>query len=460
VLRWPRHWWARQSLRARLTLLATALFTAAVVSGAVLLLVLQRAALTRVLDQSANKTGNEITRLFQSGKEPPTLPPTSGGITAVQVVDGKDNVIAASPGADRRVSVITPQELAEVRDGERPTVTSPTSNARLRIVGHRLGARTILVATDVSRVDDSLRILTRAALIGSPLAVLLMALASYGLVALTLRSVAALRHGAADITAAGLAEQRLPVPGATDEIHRLAVTLNAMLDRIDSATSRQRTFVGDAAHELRSPLASLRVQLEVAQRLGPSADWPGLIDDVLVDVDRLDRLVDDLLTLARLDESGALTRREPVALDALVAEVTRGYSQARVPVVAASEPVTASGDPEALRRVIINLVDNAVRFAANEVQVSVGPARRNGRRIARLIVVDDGRGIPEAERERVFDRFYRVQESRSRTSGGTGLGLPIVRDIVRNHGGRVRLTVREDGRPGLRAVVVLPVDGV
>src|SRR3954468_5195522 len=167
-----------------------------------------------------------------------------------------------------------------------------------------------------------------------------------------------------------------------------------------------------------------------------------------------------LLTLARLDESGALTRREPVALDALVAEVTRGYSQARVPVVAASEPVTASGDPEALRRVIINLVDNAVRFAANEVQVSVGPARRNGRRIARLIVVDDGRGIPEAERERVFDRFYRVQESRSRTSGGTGLGLPIVRDIVRNHGGRVGPTGREDGRPVLRAVVVLPVDGV
>jgi signal transduction histidine kinase len=457
LLRWPRQWWVRQSLRARLTLLATALFSAAVITGAVLLLYVQRSALTRVLDQSANKTANETVRLLNAGKGVPgPLPPTSGGVTAVQVVDKADVVITATPGADQHVSLITPEQLEAVREGERPTVPSPTSDAQLRIVGRNLGARTIIVATDVTRVDDSVRILTRAALIGGPLAVLLMAFASYGVVALTLRPVAALRHGAADITAAGLAEQRLPVPDAKDEIHRLAVTLNAMLDRIDSATTRQRTFVGDAAHELRSPLASLRVQLEVAERLGPAADWTGLIRDVLVDVDRLDRLVEDLLTLARLDESGALTHREPVQLDALVEEVARGYTHARVPVVAATEPVTVSGDPEALRRVIINLLDNAVRFANQQVQVGTAPMSRNGRPMARLTVEDDGPGIPEDERERVFDRFYRVQESRSRQSGGTGLGLPIVRDIVRNHGGRVRLTSPPDGRAGLVATVTLP----
>ena len=459
LLRLPRQWWVRQSLRARLTLLATALFSAAVITGAVLLLYVQRSALTRVLDQSANKTANETARLLKESKVPPDpLPPTSGGVTAVQVVDQDDAVITATPGADRTVSLITPEELVAVRNGERPTIQSPTSDAQLRIFGHTLGSRTIIVATDVTRVDDSVRILTRAALIGGPLAVLLMAFASYGVVALTLRPVAALRHGAADITAAGLAEQRLPVPDAQDEIHRLAVTLNAMLDRIDSATSRQRTFVGDAAHELRSPLASLRVQLEVAQRLGPSADWSGLINDVLVDVDRLDRLVEDLLTLARLDESGATMHREPVQLDALVAEVARGYTHARVPVVATTEPLTVSGDPEALRRVVINLLDNAVRFATQEVQVGISSANRNGRAMARLTVEDDGPGIPADERERVFDRFYRVQESRSRQSGGTGLGLPIVRDIVRNHGGRVRLAGRDDDAPGLRAIVMLPVD--
>ncbi len=458
LVRWPRQWWERQSLRARLTLLATALFSFAVITGAVLLLVLQRQALTRVLDQSANKTASDIAKLFGSGKQPTTLPPTSGGITAVQVVDSGDFVLAASPGADRHTALVTPSELEAVRDGDRLTINSTTSDARLRVVGRKLGSRTVLVSTDVTRVDDSLRVLSRAALIGSPLAVLLMALASYGVAALTLRPVAALRHGAADITAAGLAKQRLPVPSAQDEIHRLAVTLNAMLDRIDSATSRQRTFVGDAAHELRSPLASLRVQLEVAQRLGPTADWDGLIDDVLVDVARLDRLVEDLLTLARLDESGTLARHDPVPLDELIQEVVAGYGHDRVPVNAITEPAMTTGDAEALRRVAINLINNAVRYAATAVEVSVTPGKQGGKAVVRIIVTDDGPGIPESERARVFDRFYRVQESRSRTSGGTGLGLPIVRDIVRNHGGSVRLAAREDGRPGLRAVVVLPAN--
>ena len=222
-----------------------------------------------------------------------------------------------------------------------------------------------------------------------------------------------------------------------------------MLDRIDSATSRQRTFVGDAAHELRSPLASLRVQLEVGQRLGPQADWAGLIDDVLVDVDRLDRLVEDLLTLARLDESGSLRRREPVPLDEIVESVVAGYGQARVPVRVQTVPTVVDGDPDALRRVVINLVNNAVRYAAHRGQRRAsGRARPPGRPVARIVVEDDGPGIPEAERERVFDRFYRVQESRSRETGGTGLGLPIVRDIVRNHDGRVQLAARDGRRAG------------
>jgi signal transduction histidine kinase len=456
LLRLPRRWWDRQSLRARLTLIATALFSCAVITGAVLLLVLQRYALTRVLDQSASKTARDIARQVVGDRRPDTVVPTTGGIAAVQVVDAEDRVVTATAGTDRVTSLVTEAQVDAIRNGDRPTIDSPTSTARLRVLGLKVGSRTVLVYTDVSRVDDSLRLLTRAALIGGPLAVLVMALATYGVVTLSLRPVAALRHGAADITAAGLAEQRLPVPGAQDEIHRLAVTLNAMLDRIDSATSRQRTFVGDAAHELRSPLASLRVQLEVAQRLGPTADWNALIDDVLVDVARLDRLVQDLLTLARLDESGGTGRQQPVALDELATSVVNGYGHARVHVRADVTAVTVVGDPDALRRVVINLIDNGVRYAASEVAVDVSPTSVAGRPYGRLTVVDDGPGIPAAERQRVFDRFYRVQESRSRVTGGTGLGLSIVRDIVRNAGGRVQLTAREDGRSGLRAVVVLP----
>jgi signal transduction histidine kinase len=471
ALGWPARWWARQSLRARLTLIATALFSFAVLTGAVLLLVLQRYALINVLDSSAEKAARDIAAQMKRNPTLNTVIPTTGGITAVQVVNGYDVVVAASPGTNTTTSMVNRQQLREIRDGARLTISSTTSTARLRVLGVRVDDRTVLVATDLARVDDSLRVLTRAALIGGPLAVLLMALASYGVAALTLRPVAALRHGAADITAAGLSDQRLPVPGAHDEIHRLAVTLNAMLDRIDAATTRQRTFVGDAAHELRSPLASLRVQLEVAQRLGPETNWSELLADVLVDVDRLDNLVEDLLALARMDEAGGvLRRRELLDLDELVRAVVVGYRNARVPVrYTGGAPVSVEGDPEGLRRVVVNLTDNAVRYANSEVVVAIDPAGGTparqggttggglaGRPTVTLTVTDDGPGIPPGERERVFDRFYRLEASRSREYGGTGLGLPIVRDLVRAHGGSVRLAARPDGASGLQAVVVLP----
>lgn len=455
---WPAHWWAQQSLRARLTLLATALFSFAVLTGAVLVIVLQRYALTRTLDNSAAKTASDIAHIFESGKRPSTVVPTTGGVTAVQVVDQNNRVIATCCGADRVLSVLDGDQLQHARNGRRYEISSMTSD-RLRVVAQAAGPDTVLAMTDLKGVDDSVRVLGYAALIGGPLAVLLMALASYGVAALTLRPVAALREGAAAITATGLSDQRLPVPSAQDEIHRLAVTLNAMLDRIDVATQRQRTFVGDAAHELRSPLASLRIQLEVARRLGPEEDLPTLIDDVLVDVDRLDRLVEDLLALARLTEAGTtLPRQERVELGAVVADLVPSYDRARVPVTfTATGPTQVVGDPDALRRVAINLVDNAVRYARTGVQLQVERRDIGGHPAVVLTVTDDGRGIPPAERERVFDRFYRVQPSRSRDTGGTGLGLAIVRDIVRAHGGTVELTANPAGR-GTQAMVTLPAD--
>lgn len=454
ILSFPASWWARQSLRARLTLLATALFSLAVLTGTVLVLVLQRYTLVRTLDSSAQKTAHDIAVIYKS--KSPNVVPTTGGVKEVQVVDRADRVLAVCCGADRVVPILDAKQLQKVRNGGRLNITSPTSDDQLRVLGAKAGSNTVVVVTDLKNVNDSVQLLGRVALIGGPLAVLLMALATYGVVALTLRSVAALRHGAADITAAGLADQRLPLPTAQDEIHRLAVTLNAMLDRIGASTRRQRTFVGDAAHELRSPLASLRIQLEVARRVGPETDLASLVDDVLVDVQRLDRLVNDLLTLARSDESGGhLLRAEPVDVAQLIADVGGGYESARVPVtlqLEAGAGAQVSGDADGLRRVAINLIDNAVRYGGTEVIVGVEADKHS----VTLVVTDDGRGIPADERERVFDRFYRVQASRSRGSGGTGLGLSIVRDIVRAHGGTVRLTARADGRSGLQAVVVLP----
>jgi signal transduction histidine kinase len=454
VLAAPGRYWARQSLRARLTLLATLLFSIAVATGAVLVIVLQRYALVRVLDSSAQKTAVDIAKQVRATPSQQQVIPTTGGVSAVQVLDAHDVVVAASPGADRAVPVLDLGQLRDARAGKRFDIVNPSNGIQLRVLAQPSGELTVVVLTDLSRVDDSVRLLTRAALIGAPIAVLLLGLCTYFVVALTLHSVAALRHGAADITAAGLSGQRLPVPSAQDEIHRLAVTLNLMLDRIESATARQRTFVGDAAHELRSPLASLRVQLEVAQLIGPDGEWPDLIDDVLIDVGRLDRLVEDLLAMARIDETGGPTRQEPVELATLVTRVVDGYDNARVPVLLADgAEVTVLGDQDALHRVVINLVDNAVRYARTKVLVSVD----GDEAAARLTVTDDGPGLPVAERERVFDRFYRAETSRSRDLGGTGLGLPIVRDVVRAHHGTVELCTRPDGADGLQAVVVLPV---
>ncbi|HZZ96765.1 MAG TPA: HAMP domain-containing sensor histidine kinase [Jatrophihabitantaceae bacterium] len=461
VFAWPGRYWARQSLRARITLLATALFALAVATGAVLLIVLQRYALVRVLDATAQKTANDIAEQIRKQPDVPnnTVYPTTGGVTAVQVVDASDHVVDASPGADRVTPALRPAELARARAGARLNIIDPFTGDRSRALARPADNLTVVVLTDLSRVDDSVRVLTRAALIGAPIAVLLLGLSTYFVVALTLRSVAALRHGAADVTAAGLDGQRLPVPIAQDEIQRLAITLNAMLDRIERATSRQRTFVGDAAHELRSPLASLQVQLEVAQRMGPDGDWPGLIDDVLIDVGRLDRLVKDLLALARQDETGGPAAHEPVELTELVDSIVAGYNRARVAVTLDpdSDEVTVFGDRDGLHRVVVNLVDNAVRYAQTGVEVRVGRDEAGGTAVARLTVTDDGPGLPESERDRVFDRFYRAETSRSRDLGGTGLGLPIVRDLVRAHNGAVELVGRPDDASGLQAVVTLPL---
>lgn len=457
VLAWPVRWWGRQSLRARLTLVATAIFAVAVLTGAILVLQIQRFALLNVLDASAQRTASSVVQQLQADPGSTDIEPTSGGVTSVQIVNDHDQVIGGTPGVAKK-PVLDSRQLLEAREGHRIDITNPANGLGERVVSQRVGHNTVLVVTDLTRVDDSIRVLRRAALIGGPLAVLLMGLATYLVAALTLRPVAELRHGAADITAAGLAEKRLPVPNARDEIHRLAVTLNAMLDRIALSTRKQRTFVGDAAHELRSPLASLRVQLEVAQRIGPAQSWQGLVDEVLEDVSRLDRLVEDLLALARMDEARGALRTADVDLDRLLHDAHDRYSHAEVPVrVEELTPAIIQGDQDALHRVIVNLVDNAVRHANSFVSLGLRVERNRGKASAIITVTDDGPGIPEAERERVFDRFYRLEQSRSRVSGGSGLGLAIVLDLVRSHGGTISLHDRPDQQPGLVAQVELPL---
>jgi signal transduction histidine kinase len=257
-----------------------------------------------------------------------------------------------------------------------------------------------------------------------------------------------LRSGAARISGSDQ-DERLAVPESADEIRALAVTLNDMLDRLAAARGRQRAFVADSAHELRSPLASLRTQLEVAQRLGEGGE---LATDLLADVTRLAALVEDLLLLARAgSDARPPSRRESLDVRALLVATASRYADARVPVSVSGGPaVYASVNAEELARVVANLVDNAMRHARSSVVLAV---RAEGGR-AVLTVVDDGPGIPAGERERVFERFARLDDARDRDAGGTGLGLAIVRELLRRSGGSISLEDNPDGQ-GLAAAVHL-----
>lgn len=446
-----RRWWRRRSLRARLTLLATAAVAAGLAAGAILLLVVLERTQIDSLDDGAERTASEVATLVDADRLPDPVP-IGSGTSVVQVLDAQDRVIAASASGDHLVPLLTSGELDRVRDGARLSVPGSRAGVddNLRVVAVIAGPdkdRTVLVAVSLRDVRHGLDTIRSALMITTPILLGLIAALCWQLVGLALRPVDALRSGAEEIRGTG-GSRRLPVPVARDEVNRLAVTLNGMLARLEAASARQRGFVSDAAHELRSPLASIRAQLEVGQRVG---DVDSVVEGVLEDVERLSLLVDDLLLLARLDESsGRAPHRELVDLDELSRDVTVRYVDSRVPVTVDGIPAILDADPVGLRRVLTNLIDNAVRHARTGVHVHTSGA---GPGWVEVTVRDDGPGIPADKREQVFDRFTRLDDARAREEGGTGLGLPIVRELVAAHGGTVTL---RDAGPGLVAVVRLP----
>jgi signal transduction histidine kinase len=456
-------WWRRCSLRGRLTVVSTALLGAGIAIAAAVLTTTNTRSLQSALDSGALQSAREVAALVNAGRLPDPVPIGGEQIVLVQVVDRADLVRAASAQADRLVALLRPDELARARAGERLFISGDRAglDGLLRVVAVPAGSatdpQTVLVAAGFGGVQNSIRTLHNGLLLGAPLLLAVVALVSWRVIGWTLRPVEALRRGAAEITGTGTST-RLPVPDARDEVHRLAETLNDMLGRLERASERQRSFVSDAAHELRSPLASLRTQLEVAGRLSRSAELTELTADALLDVDRLGALVDDLLLLARLDEATPrrAPRRELVDLRGVAAGMLGRYRGARVPVRLCGNGADAvamvRGEPEALGRVLANLVDNAVRHASSTVDIDVSVV--DGR--VWMVVADDGPGIPAADRSRVFDRFTRLDAARDRGSGGAGLGLAIVAELVRTHGGTVAL---EDAGPGLLARVGLPAAG-
>ncbi|MEU2035003.1 sensor histidine kinase [Nocardia amamiensis] len=297
---------------------------------------------------------------------------------------------------------------------------------------------TIYAGASLETADSAVADARQAMLIGlSPLLVVVAAV-TWLVTRRALRPVEAIRAQLAEIMDGDLS-RRVPEPGSRDEIARLAITTNATLAALEESSERQRQFIADAAHELRSPIASLRTQLEVAQAHPDLLELDGLIDDTI----RLEHLAADLLLLARLD-AGEQPRSDRVDLTALVRDelAHRIGDRIAVDIAVRDEPTMVTGSRTQLARVLGNLVDNAQRHAKSSVRVAVEPDS-DGQVL--LTVTDDGPGVPSADRDRIFQRFVRLDDARTRDEGGAGLGLAIVRDVVERHGGTIHVT---DGVPG------------
>ncbi|MEU5567848.1 HAMP domain-containing sensor histidine kinase [Micromonospora musae] len=433
--------------------------------GGVVLLGVLGFVLQRSVDNEAFRTADAVALLAAEDALPDPLP-VAGGQLRVQVVDGQGRVRAASIDADRLVPMVGPERL-EAHQRQRLSVSGERAGLAgpVRVVtvpaGTAADPLTVLVAKSMTDVRHSTQVVGTSLLISFPLLVAALAVVAWRVVGATLRPVESLRRGAEEITGRA-GPERLPVPASHDEVHRLAVTLNGMLDRLESARRRQRAFLADAAHELRSPVTNIRTELEVARRLGERTDWAAVTDNLLADTERLGRLVNDLLLLARLDESGGGPDGPdggaeaggvgPVELGELLTTVAARYPSPPVRVLPPDEPLWTVGHADELHRILTNLVENAVRHARTRVVLAAAPDGA----YHLVTVTDDGPGVPVADRDRVFDRFTRLDDARARDAGGAGLGLSIARELVRRAGGTVTLAAANPDDPGLRVSLRLP----
>ncbi len=377
---------------------------------------------------------------------------TDQRVVATQLLGPDGNVVKRSGSAPKTPLVAADEFDFNLRRGlPDDAVAGDDMRVSGQKVATRSGVYTVIVGGGSEAVEGTARTLAILLACSAPVIVAAVAAATYWLVRRSLRSVDAIRTRVAEISTSDLAE-RVPVPDTHDEIAALAVTMNEMLARLQAGHVAQQRFVGDASHELRSPLTTIISGLEVAEAHPDLLDAELAVNTLLPEAQRMHTLVEDLLLLARADEHTLLRRKERVALDDLAhAEADRARRDARCTIDTDLRPVRLDADPAAMSRMIRNIVENAVRHAVSRVTVEV----RGEDGTAILTVSDDGPGIAPQDRNRVFERFVRLDTDRARSGGGTGLGLAIVAEIVAAHGGTVAIDDPPCG--GTKMIVTLPV---
>jgi signal transduction histidine kinase len=440
------------TVRARVTVVAGLALTAAVVLGLVVMYRLQLNSADQTIHGQLGTYAAQIEQSAVRGRFPQPLPDSGLGQTAqAQVLAPDGTVLAATRNwADRPalyLYTLAPGSTTPVRTpaGDRILPDDLSEYGEHATVGGRPVAIITTARTYLqSQVEQTF---ARLLVIGVPVLLVLTGGTVWLVVGRALRPVEQIRGAVTAITSADLS-QRVPEPGTGDEIGRLARTMNDMLARLEDAAARQRRFVADASHELRSPLTAIRTGLEVGLAHPDRAPWPQIADRAVRQSQRLEQLIAQLLVLAKADAHQPAARRQPVDLAALLTDLGSATPAPGISIeLSVATGTTTTGNPEDLSRMFRNLLDNAVRYARHRVLVTAA-AGPDG---VVVQIADDGPGIPAEERERVFGRFVRLDASREQASGSAGLGLAIAREIATAQGATIVLTEAPGG--GTRAVV-------
>lgn len=452
--------WVRRhaTVRVRLALVAGALVAVSALALGAALSVVVAQALERDADLVATQRAQEITRVLQSSGVSAVdgfLAAGHGETTIAQVIDASGAVLASSPqiageGPLIALSVSTGPTLHStvaalpVGDGTAYRVVEQPvrlNGANLRVV----------VAQSLRTAQTSARITVTVLSAGLPLLAVIAGAVTAIAAGHALRPVERMRREVAEVTARDL-DRRVLVPPAQDELSRLATTMNSMLDRIHSAHDAQLRFVADASHELRSPLTTVRARLQLAGAEPDLREWPRTHATLMHEIERIDRIIASLLLLASAESTGLVLHGDDVDVDDLVDEERRRVqaTPGHVTLTVDLAAVRIRGDLHHLAQMLRNLIDNALAHATSQVHVRLSGDRDE----AVIEVADDGPGVPVQDRDRIFDRFVRLETARTRASGGSGLGLAIVAEVVHAHGGTITVGEGIDG--GARFTVRLP----
>jgi signal transduction histidine kinase len=456
------------TIRARATLGAVAVVAVVLTIVAVLQIRVIEDHLIDAAEESAAVQAAHVAQQAQAGALPSTIALADEDTRFVQVVDAEGTPIAASDNVEtrRRVVNLRPEPANSdddepVGDHEYEFVAQTYSglpvdeSGRWRVVATGVttdaGRLTVYVGSTLEGVHSTIATVRRSLLVGVPLLVIVIGLVTLAVIRRALRPVDVMRAELDDITTHHL-DRRVGQPTSDDEIARLARAMNDLLDRLETSVSSERRFIGDASHELRSPLAGLRAQLEVALAHQDQTDWVETVRQSFASAERLENLAADLLMLAQVDAAPPGVPEGSLDLGELVVdELEHRPKPDTVQVRTRLDPdVVVHGHANQLTRLLRNLLDNAERHATSLVTISVSRSDTFGV----LEVTDDGPGIPVADRDRVFERFTRLDAARTRDGGGGGLGLAIVREVARAHGGTVEIV----GDEGAHFVVKIPLD--